>query len=261
MKAHPCPCLVPRYTSGSVRGATACLPINCCRRCAFILEATWRNQQTRTAQLPCEVVLVSARKVEMNQSYPQNGVSAGACTMVIFGATGDLTKRKLMPALYNLAASNLLPKQFAIVGYSSSPYTDETFRDKLASETSEFATGRVDPGIWDWLLQRIHYVQADFSDPGGVERLSTKLAQVENDHGTRGNRIFYLATAPAFFAEVVRQLGKAGLTNDANGVFARVVIEKPFGRDLDSARQLNREITAVLDEKQIYRIDHYLGKE
>ena len=197
----------------------------------------------------------------MNHNYSQSGRDADPCVMVIFGASGDLTKRKLMPALYNLAALGLLPKEFAIVGYANAAHTDDTFRDQLTKDMNEFASARPDPHIWDWFSTRIHYVQGEFTDPAGFERLSANLGEVEKDHATQGNRVFYLAVAPRFFSEVVKRLGNAGLTNETEGNYVRVVVEKPFGRDLESARNLNRELKDILEEKQIYRIDHYLGKE
>ena len=197
----------------------------------------------------------------MEQINFPNGRTADPCVMVIFGASGDLTKRKLLPALCNLVASKLLPRQFAIVGFAYANATTESFRDQLTLDMKSLATSPVDPHVWDWFLERIHYVQGDFQDPAAYRRLADKLAEVEKDHGTQGNRFHYLAVAPKFFAEVVRQLGTAGLTQEDKGHWSRVVIEKPFGRDLQSARQLNREIKDVLQEKQIYRIDHYLGKE
>jgi glucose-6-phosphate 1-dehydrogenase len=197
----------------------------------------------------------------MDQNFSQHGRGADPCTMVIFGASGDLTKRKLLPSLYNLAAANLLPRQFAIIGYAYQSGTNESFRDQLTQDMKALATNPVDPHVWDWFLERIHYVQGDFQDPAGYQRLAAKMAEVEKDHGTQGNRFYYLAVAPKFFAEVVRQLGAAGLAKEEKGKYSRVVIEKPFGRDLQSARQLNRDIKEVLQEKQIYRIDHYLGKE
>jgi glucose-6-phosphate 1-dehydrogenase len=181
--------------------------------------------------------------------------------MVIFGASGDLTKRKLLPALCNLAASKLLPRQFAIVGFAYGNATTDSFREQLTQDMKSLATNPIEPHVWDWFLERIHYVQGDFQDPAAYQRLADKLAEVEKDHGPLGNRLHYLAVAPKFFAEVVRQLGNAGLAQEDKGRWSRVVIEKPFGRDLQSARQLNREIKQVLQEKQIYRIDHYLGKE
>ncbi len=195
------------------------------------------------------------------QNDRPNGQHADPCIMVIFGASGDLTKRKLVPALCNLAQANLLPRQFAIVGFSSSDLTTEAFRQQLTEDIKEFATSSIDPQLWDWFLNRIHYVQGDFQDPASYQRLKEQLTQADNEHGTRGNRVFYLAVAPKFFSVIVRQLGSACLTKEDKGRWSRVVIEKPFGRDLDSARDLNRQIKEVLDESQIYRIDHYLGKE
>jgi glucose-6-phosphate 1-dehydrogenase len=183
------------------------------------------------------------------------------CVMVIFGASGDLTRRKLIPALYNLATGKLLPERFAIVGCARSPMTDDAFREQLTQGMKTLASTPVDPSIWNSLLERIQYVQCDVEDAAGFQRLATVLAQLDKERGTQGNRIFYLAIAPQFFAGTVEQLGKAGLASESNGQYARVVFEKPFGHDLQSARELNRAIKQVLDEKQIYRIDHYLGKE
>ena len=183
------------------------------------------------------------------------------CVMTIFGASGDLTKRKLIPALYNLARENFLSKEFAVVGFARREMTHETFREKLTQDMQEFATGQLDPDLWHWFVRRIYYLQGDLQDANAYQRLRDLLAQIDKDHGTRGNYLHYLATAPEFFAPVVQQLGAAGLLHEENGQWRRVVIEKPFGHDLDSARALNRELRAVLSERQIYRIDHYLGKE
>jgi glucose-6-phosphate 1-dehydrogenase len=185
---------------------------------------------------------------------------ASPCVMVIFGATGDLTKRKLIPALCNLAADNLLPKQFAIIGFAGNDYTTETFRKTLSEEIPKYAK-RIDPAIWSWFAERIYYVKGDFQDLDAYKRLAQQISEVDKQHNTGGNRFFYLAVAPRFFSPIVKQLGQAGLTKEENGHWARVVIEKPFGHDLQSARQLNEELKQVLNENQIYRIDHYLGKE
>ncbi len=181
--------------------------------------------------------------------------------MVIFGASGDLTKRKLIPALYNLAKDNVLSKEFALIGFARNEMTSEEFRAKLTSEINEFATSKVDPELWNWFTERIYYVSGEFGDPAAYKKLAEQLEQVKKNHGTHGNCFFYLATAPAFFAPVVQQLGAAGLVKEEGGAWRRVIIEKPFGRDYDTARKLNHDIRAVLDERQIYRIDHYLGKE
>jgi glucose-6-phosphate 1-dehydrogenase len=184
-----------------------------------------------------------------------------ACAMVIFGASGDLTKRKLIPALYNLAKDNLLSRDFALIGFARPEMTSEQFRDKCSEEIQQFATGQVDPEVWRWFARRLYYVSGEFADPAAFQNLKAALATADREHGTRGNYFYYLATAPGFFSTCIKQLGDAGLTEESNGQWRRVIIEKPFGRDFDSACSLNAEITKVLDEHQIYRIDHYLGKE
>ncbi|HKC10453.1 MAG TPA: glucose-6-phosphate dehydrogenase [Vicinamibacteria bacterium] len=197
----------------------------------------------------------------MTETDPPATHVAPPCVMVIFGAAGDLTKRKLIPALCNLAREKLLSPQFALIGFSSGDITTEAFREQVGRDIQTFATSPVPPETVKWLLPRIYYLKADFEDAGAYGRLKELLAQVEKEHGTGGNRFYYLAVAPRFFGEIVCQLGHAGLTTEQNHQWSRVIIEKPFGRDLDSARALNAEIKQVLDEHQIYRIDHYLGKE
>jgi len=197
--------------------------------------------------------------VSATEEHP--GQPGDPCVMVIFGAAGDLTKRKLIPALYNLAKSNLLSREFALVGLARAAMTTEEFRRKLSQDMQEFATEQVDPGLWEWLVQRLYYLPGNFSDPAAYQELRTLLDKVDTDHGTRGNYFSYLATSPGYFAEIVRHLGETGLAREENGRWRRVIIEKPFGRDLDSARALNREISQILSESQLYRIDHYLGKE
>ncbi len=183
------------------------------------------------------------------------------CIMVIFGAAGDLTKRKLLPALLNLGHSKLLPEQFAVIGVAKDAMSTDDFRQKLKDEIGEFATSPVAPELLDWFLQRLYYVTAEFGDPNTYAQLKDMLAKVDGEHGTPGNHFFYLATSPTFFSGIVQQLGQAGLVREESGRWRRVIIEKPFGRDLESAKALNRDIKTVLDESQIYRIDHYLGKE
>ncbi len=183
------------------------------------------------------------------------------CIMVIFGAGGDLTKRKLIPALYNLAKGKLLPQQFAIVGVSIEDFSTENFRQQTTKDIQEFSTSGVEMASWEWFNQRLYYVSGDFNDAQLYKKLGDLLTQADKDHGTEGNFLFYLATSPNFFPIVIKQIGAAGLTNQPNGKWRRVVIEKPFGHDLDSAVSLNREIGKVLTEKQVFRIDHYLGKE
>ncbi|MBI3650613.1 MAG: glucose-6-phosphate dehydrogenase [Acidobacteria bacterium] len=184
------------------------------------------------------------------------------CVMVIFGASGDLTKRKLIPSLYNLAKSHLLSRQFAVIGIARSEMSHEQFREKITSDMKEFATGDIDDDLWDWVQRRLYYMPGGFSDDATYQNLKTLLDQVGKEHGAHNNYFYYLATAPDYFGEIVKRLGAAGLaTEDENTGWRRVIIEKPFGHDLESARALNVELKQVLHEKQIYRIDHYLGKE
>src|SRR6202171_1704897 len=186
---------------------------------------------------------------------------AAPCVMVIFGATGDLTKRKLIPALCNLAADNLLSKQFAIIGFATNDYTTETFRKTLAEEIPKYSSTKIDSAIWAWFAERIYYVKGDFQDPEAYKRLEQQIEEAGKQHGTQGNKFFYLAVAPRFFSAIVKQLGQAGLTKEQHGKGPRLILKSAFGHDLQSARQLNEELKQVLNENQIYRIDHYLGKE
>ena len=185
---------------------------------------------------------------------------AGPCAQVIFGASGDLAKRKLLPALYNLATEGLLPADFALVGVGRTLINRDDYRKKVAQDLREFSTGDVDPKLLDWLLERSYYLAGDVQDPALYQQLAAVLETMDKEHATGGNHVFYLATLPTFFAEITRQIGAVGLCSEENH-WRRVVYEKPFGRDLDSARSLNREIQQILREDQIYRIDHYLGKE
>jgi len=180
---------------------------------------------------------------------------------VIFGAAGDLTKRKLIPAIYNLRKNNLLPDSFAIIGVARAEMNDEEFRRRLRDEMNEFATEKVEPEVWDWIAQRLSYLSGDFNDEQTFTNLKKALEKIDRERDTGGNYCFYLATSPQYFAPVVQRLGAAGLTKEGKDHWRRVVIEKPFGSDLKSAQKLNRDLKRVLKEDQIYRIDHYLGKE
>ncbi|OKH43741.1 glucose-6-phosphate dehydrogenase [Calothrix sp. HK-06] len=186
---------------------------------------------------------------------------ADPCVMVIFGAGGDLTKRLLIPALYNLVRNKLLPEQFAIVGVSRNKLSHDEFRSKLRQDIQEFATVTVESSLWEWLEQRIYYLGGDFTDSKLYTQLQTLLTQIDQDYHMPGNYLYYLATAPTLFCGIISQLGSAKLTQETDTSWRRVIIEKPFGRDLESARTLNNNILGVLKEHQIYRIDHYLGKE
>lgn len=197
----------------------------------------------------------------MSLNHVEIPSSAGPCVMVIFGATGDLTKRKLIPALLNLAQEGILSRQFAIVGFAVNDFDTETFRKTLGEEMPKFAPDPIDLKMWDWLSQRTYYVKGDFGDPEAFQRLKRQIDEADKAHDTGGNKFFYLAVAPRFFAPIVDQLGAASLTKEEQGHWTRVIVEKPFGHDLDSARQLNTGLKKTLEEKQIYRIDHYLGKE
>jgi glucose-6-phosphate 1-dehydrogenase len=186
---------------------------------------------------------------------------AGPCVMVIFGATGDLTARKLLPALYNLAKSNLLSREFAIVGIARNDYSTEQFRQMMGEKLQRFSTSSVDQDLKDWLLRRLYYVSGEFDDPKLYQKLGEVLLDVDKTHNTHGNYFFYLATSPVFFGTIADQLGASGLTSEKDGQWRRIVFEKPFGNDLQSAKALNAQVRGVLNENQIYRIDHYLGKE
>ena len=197
----------------------------------------------------------------LRQALPRTRVPE-PCAVVLFGATGDLTHRKLVPALYHLARGGNLPSEFAIVGYARRDWTDEQLRDELKKSLAN----PDDPDFerfWGQFASHIVFAPGTFDDPAAYANLKAKLEQLDGSHGTRGNRLYYLAVAPEFFATIIHHLGDAGLIYPAHQEtpWSRVVIEKPFGHDLASARALNRDVSAVLDESQVYRIDHYLGKE
>ena len=184
------------------------------------------------------------------------------CIMVIFGAAGDLTRRKLIPALYNLAKAQLLSREFAIVGISHKKLSDEEFRGTMGDEIHHYAGSDVDPDIWEWFTRRLYYITAEFDDKNLYQQLKAKLEKLDKDHSTHQNYFFYLATAPQFFGEIVEQLSAVGLMDESGGQhWRRVIIEKPFGHDLESAKALNQQLLSCITEHQIYRIDHYLGKE
>ena len=181
--------------------------------------------------------------------------------MVIFGSTGDLTHRKLLPALYNLALEHPLPAGFSVIGFARRPYNDEVFRQQALESINEFSRQKpVNPQIWENFESGIYYLQSDFNDPQGYARLADKLNELDRTRGTGGNRIFYLSTPPSQYPEIIQQLGAAGLNRNRKG-WTRIIIEKPFGHDLTSAKELNRQVAKVFREDQVYRIDHYLGKE
>ncbi len=183
------------------------------------------------------------------------------CTIVIFGASGDLTKRKLLPALYNLKSLKILPENFAVIGVAVTDSNDQFFRTQITSDIKQFATRPVDPVEWNDFSNRTYYISGDFNNPETYAHLGIKIDDVRKAWNLPGNVLFYLAISPSFFGQVVEQLGRAELTTESPGTWRRIIIEKPFGHDLQSARDLNTQITSHVKESQIYRIDHYLGKE
>ena len=187
-----------------------------------------------------------------------------SCVLVIFGASGDLTKRKLVPALWSMFQGRVLPEPFAVIGVARSEMTNEQFRSRMREAITDFA--RVQPPsekVWDRFAQALFYYSGDPADADLYEGLGRHLAKVEQDRGTGGNRLFYLAAPPSIYPALVTRLGAAGFSRprEGGGSWTRIIIEKPFGRDLASARALNQVVTRVFAEDQVYRIDHYLGKE
>jgi glucose-6-phosphate 1-dehydrogenase len=183
------------------------------------------------------------------------------CSFVIFGATGDLAHRLVLPALYNLAATDLLPDKFCVVGITRKGMSNDALRDSLMQGLREFATRPVDDAIAKRLLECVTCIAADPKDSASFDRMREQLEKLEADRATGGNRLFYLATPPDAFAPIARELGRTGLLKEDGGAWRRLVVEKPFGTDLESAKALNSELLKIVDEHQIYRIDHYLGKE
>jgi glucose-6-phosphate 1-dehydrogenase len=194
----------------------------------------------------------------LSESLP---TPAEDCTIVIFGATGDLARRKLLPALVNLARRRALPERFAVLGVGRTPMTDEAYREMIARSLGEFGAGPVDPVLWAWLEPRLFYAFEPLDTLASYESLSDRLDALDVTPAGRAGRLFYLATPPDAIADIVLRLGAVGLLIEEPGTWRRVVVEKPFGHDLASALALDRQLAADLTERQIYRIDHYLGKE
>jgi glucose-6-phosphate 1-dehydrogenase len=211
-----------------------------------------------------------ARKVSRSKP-PENVLREGLrlervpdpSVLVLFGGTGDLAHRKVLPALYQLWRTNLLPHEFVLLAIGRRPYTDETFRTEIRASLDQYSRVLpVEEDAWRTFAERICYQHLDFADPAGFDALTARLDALDRERGTRGNRLYYLATQPSQFADIAGQLGRAGLDHELHdGGWRRIVVEKPFGHDLDSARRLNRELGKVFRESQVYRIDHYLGKE
>jgi glucose-6-phosphate 1-dehydrogenase len=182
--------------------------------------------------------------------------------MVLFGATGDLSHRKVFPALAQLWRTNLLPADWALLAVGRRPYDDESFREDVAGSLHVNCRIQLEPEMERQFLERISYHRGDFGDNATFDTLTEKLGSMEVEHETASNLLFYLATQPSAFPQIVAQIGRCGLDHERHdGGWRRMIVEKPFGRDLDSARKLNRDVLRVFRETQVYRIDHYLGKE
>jgi glucose-6-phosphate 1-dehydrogenase len=213
----------------------------------------------RSVLMPADLNAMQSSKIDRLSSLlrPEDSVA-----FVIFGASGDLTSRKLIPGLYNLASANLLPKGFAIIGFAVTPMDDDSFRDAMkAAIQNSTEAGPFRQDIWDLFAANLHYITADFAKKTGFETLSKRLQEMNRDHDCNNNHLFYCATSPDFFEQIAVNLGAVGLNRLENGNWVRLVIEKPFGHNLESAIELNKAIHEVFEENQIYRIDHYLGKE
>lgn len=205
------------------------------------------------------------KEKELTESQPSNAHLVPApCAMVIFGASGDLTERKLVPALYYLSRAGLLPDGFSVIGCAKTPYTSESFREKMQQAVKKYLdVPASDHQAVDKFTQDVHYISDDFGNQAAYDQLKSLLDQLDNQRGTGGNRLFYLATPPSFFPVIVSHLGSTGLAQpkQQGETWTHIVIEKPFGRDLASARELNGIVNSAFKEDQVYRIDHYLGKE
>jgi glucose-6-phosphate 1-dehydrogenase len=199
---------------------------------------------------------------EIRSSSMYGGV-ADPCTVVLFGASGDLAKRKVLPAMYDLAQHNSLGERYAIVGFARTPMTNESFRS-MAGEAAKTISevGPIDPTKWNDFASNLYYAHGDYADQNSYAELAKFLQSLDAEKNLGGNRLFYLSTPPEVYSHIVEQLGRAGLARPANPKsWVRIIIEKPFGRDLGSAKELNKIVLNVFEEKQVYRIDHYLGKD
>ncbi|MGB5180126.1 MAG: glucose-6-phosphate dehydrogenase, partial [Gammaproteobacteria bacterium] len=199
----------------------------------------------------------------MNTLIPRSTAAQPAPpgVMVIFGASGDLAKRKLLPALYNLMTDGLLSDHFRIIAVDRRDRGADAYREYIDAAAREYIKNDLSAELWQELLQRIHYLSGDFQNADTYTRMSALLDKVATDHHTGGNCLFYLATPPDTFGEIATQLHTAGLATEQGEQWRHLVVEKPFGRDLATAKALNKTLQSAFDEDQIYRIDHYLGKE
>src|SRR5277367_4174943 len=200
---------------------------------------------------------------ETNRPSKYGTGTAEPTTVVLFGASGDLAKRKVIPALFDLAQHNSLGPSYAIVGFSRTAMTDESFRTTISEAAKTISeVGPIDPEKWKQFSENLYYSTGDYGDQNAYAQLAKKLAELDSQKKLGGNRLFYLSTPPEVYPNIVEQLGRAGLNKSTNSdSWVRIIIEKPFGRDLATARELNKIVLNVFDEKQVYRIDHYLGKD
>ena len=200
---------------------------------------------------------------ETTHSNSLYGATCDPCTVILFGASGDLAKRKVLPAMYDLAQYNSLGERYSIVGFARTPMTNESFRS-MAGEAAKTISevGPIEPAKWDEFASNLYYSHGDYSDQNSYAELAKILQTLDAEKNLGGNRLFYLSTPPEVYPHIVEQLGRAGLARPTNpNSWVRIIIEKPFGRDLASAKELNKIVLNVFEEKQVYRIDHYLGKD
>jgi glucose-6-phosphate 1-dehydrogenase len=200
---------------------------------------------------------------ETNRSGSIYGGTADPCTVILFGASGDLAKRKVIPAMYDLAQYKSLGERYAIIGFARTPMTNDSFRSTAGEAAKTISeVGPIDPAKWDEFASNLHYLPGDYGDQNSFAQLAKRLVELDAEKKFGGNRLFYLSTPPEVYPDIVEQLGRAGLARPGqSGSWVRIIIEKPFGRDLATARELNQIVLSVFEERQVYRIDHYLGKD
>jgi len=200
---------------------------------------------------------------EFNRSGGGYADVAEPCTVILFGASGDLAKRKVIPAMYDLASHNSLGARYAILGFARTAMTDEVFRTTAGEAAKSISeVGPIDPKQWTDFASNLYYQSGDYGNPEAYAQLAKRLTEIETAKNLGNNRLFYLSTPPEVYKDIIEQLGRAGLAKPCSGnCWARIIVEKPFGRDLTSAKELNKVVLNVFEEKQVYRIDHYLGKD
>jgi glucose-6-phosphate 1-dehydrogenase len=201
---------------------------------------------------------------EQSRNRPLYGATAEPCAIVLFGASGDLAKRKVLPAMYDLARHNSLGERYAILGFARTPMTDDSFRAAIteAAKTMADEVGPIDPATWKEFADNLYYVKGDYGDEASFKGLAARLAEIDAAKQLGGNRLFYCSTPPEVYPDIVQHLGQAKLAQPGSAKsWVRIIIEKPFGRDLATAKELNKTVLSVFEEKQVYRIDHYLGKD